>query len=54
MINYSAGVLSVRGESNAVSRRDALSACALSCLPTRRFTKRRAVDLKRDVAVRCR
>jgi hypothetical protein len=50
MINY----FSVQGERNAVLRRDALNACALSRLSTHRFTKRRAVDFKRDRATRCR
>jgi hypothetical protein len=54
MINYSADVIGVRGERNAALRRAALNACALSRLPARRFTKRRAVDFKRDGAMRCR
>jgi hypothetical protein len=54
MINYWSDAISVRGERNAVLRRAALNACALSRLSTRRFTKRRAVDFKRDGAMRCR
>jgi hypothetical protein len=42
------------GERNAVFRRDTLSACAMPRLSTRRFTRRRAVDFKRDGAMRCR
>jgi hypothetical protein len=53
MINYAADTISGRGERNVVLRRDALNACALSRLSTRRFTKRRAVDFKRDGAMRC-
>jgi hypothetical protein len=50
MINYLADAISVRGERDAVVRRDALNAC----VSTRRFTKRRVVDFKRDGAMRCR
>jgi hypothetical protein len=54
MISYPIDAISVRGERSAVLRRDALNACALSRLSARRFTKRRAVDFKRDGAMRCR
>jgi hypothetical protein len=54
MISYPADAISVQGEGSAVLRGDALDACALSCLPAGRFTKRRVVDFKRDGAMRCR
>jgi hypothetical protein len=54
MISYLADAISVRGERDAVLRRDALNACVLSSPSARRFTKRRAVDFKRDGAMRCR
>jgi len=46
-------MISARGERNVVLRQDALNTCAFSRLSTRRFTKRRAVDLMRDGAMRC-
>jgi hypothetical protein len=54
MINYSAGMIGVRGDRNAVLRRDALNACALSRLSTRRFAKRRTVGVRRGGAMCCR
>jgi hypothetical protein len=53
MISYSADMIGVRGEGSAALRHAALHACALSRLSTSRFTKRRAVDFKRDGAMRC-
>jgi len=54
MINYAAGAIGGRGERNVVLRRDALNAGVLPHRSTRRFTRRRAVDFKRDGAMRCR
>jgi len=54
MISYLTDAISVRGERNAVLHRAALNNCSLSRLSARRFTRRRAVDFKRDGAMRCR
>jgi hypothetical protein len=53
MISYSADMVGVRGERNTVLRRAGQHARALPRLSTGRFTKRRAVDFKRDGAMRC-
>ncbi len=54
MISYWADGIGVRGERSAVLRRATSNACAFSRLSARRFTRRRAVDFKRDGAMRCR